>query len=119
MKSENLIATEQQLKGPLSLTFLAENNFIQFCKNNFNNFDPEHHEAIAFRVFHGEETIVTLYALDKFRKGSLSSNTHKLPVKKFKNQGLALSTLWPYIQEFNFTVSTGKYDLEDMEVINK
>jgi len=109
---------DEQLKGILSVTIEPGKSLNDFCKRNFNNFDPERFEAVALRVFHGKETIATLYALDK-SKQNLNADDGKLRVKKFKSLELSLAEILPYIKEFNFTVTTGNYPVENMEVINK
>ncbi|MCW3075688.1 MAG: hypothetical protein JWO32_297, partial [Bacteroidetes bacterium] len=43
----------------------------------------------------------------------------KIPVKKFKSSQLSLGDVMPFIFEFNFTLSIGNHNLDDMEVINK
>ncbi|MBA3664232.1 MAG: hypothetical protein H0W61_08495 [Bacteroidetes bacterium] len=113
------ITEGEKLSGKLSLTFRKNKTFLEFCEKNFNNFNPDQHEPVAIRLFHGMETIVTLYALDKVRQEGTNYDQQKIPVKKFKSITLTLIDILPYVMEFNFTISEGNYDIEDMEVINK
>jgi hypothetical protein len=115
----NTIINEEQLKGILSITIEPGKSLSAFCKLNFNNFDPDRYEALALRVFHGKETVVTLYALDKKRDARKSQSSDTLPVKKFKSMDLSITQLLPYIKEYNFTVSSGNYPVDKMEVINR
>ena len=63
--------------------------------------------------------IVTLYALDKVRQESSNFDSNKLPVKKFKSIVFDFTDILTYLDELNFTISTGNYPLEEIEVINK
>jgi hypothetical protein len=108
------------LTGRLSVTFPANKTFREFCQKHFDNYDADQHEPIAIRFYKGEETIVTLFALDKFRQEGTNYNTaEKVPVKKFKSSRVALIDVLAYIEEFNFTLGAGNYDLDEMQVINK
>ncbi|MGZ3900522.1 MAG: hypothetical protein ACXVNM_04350 [Bacteroidia bacterium] len=107
------------LSGKLTITFKVDKTFREFCEKNFANFDPDQHEPIAIRLFQGQETIVTLFALDKFRQEGTNYNLQRIPVKKFKSNRLSITEIFPYLQEFNFTLGAGNYDLDEMEVINK
>lgn len=116
---EHTEINEEQLKGILSVTIEPGKSLNDFCKLNFNNFDPERFEALALRVFHGKETVVTLYAVDKSRQDGTNGESDKLPVKKFKSTDLSLTHMLPFVKEFNFTVTSGNYPVENMEVTNK
>lgn len=108
------------LSGRLFVAFKENKTFREFCEKNFVNYDPDQHEPIAIRFFYGQETVVTLYALDKFRQEGTNYNTdEKVPVKKFKSVSIALIDILPYLLEFNFTLGAGNYDLDEMEVVNK
>ncbi len=111
--------SNQNLKGYLSLTFCSGVTFNEFCVRNFNNYDPDQFDAIAIRIFFGKEIIMTLYALDKLRQEGTNYDFNKLPVKKFKVVKLSFDDILPFIKEFNFTLTTANYTLEDMQVINK
>jgi len=119
MKNEKNIEKEEELKGLLSVKFPAGKTFDDFCAKYFNNYNPDLYEAIAIRVFYGNETIITLYALDKFRQQGTNYDPTKVPVKKFKTDQLSLIKILPFIREFNFTLTSGNYSLDEMQVINK
>ena len=106
-----------ELKGNLSLTFEDNKSLEEFCRVHFATYDTSRYEAIAVRFFYGKEMVITLYALDRGRKGRGESG--KLPVKKFKTNSLPLSSILPFIKELNFTLTTGMYSENDIEVINK
>ena len=78
-------------------------------------YNLERFQAVAIRVYLGEESIVTVYAKDKEWH---SKNGEKLPVHKFKKE-MNISKLLPYLKNLNFTLSTVDFDIENMEVINK
>lgn len=106
-----------ELKGNLSLTFKDNKSLEGFCKTNFATYDSNRYEAVAIHFFYGNEMVITLYALDKDRKDR--DETGKLPVKKFKTNSLPLSSILPFVKDFNFTLTTGMYSENDIEVINK
>jgi len=119
MNKEPEIDNEQNITGYLSLTLCRGKTFNDFCEKNFTNYNAEQFDAIAIRVLYGKEIIMTLYALDKLRQAGTNYGINKLPVKKFKITKLSFDEVLPFIKEFNFTLTTGNYTLEDMEVINK
>jgi hypothetical protein len=86
---------------------------------NVPDYNRDRFEAVALRLFAGKEVIVTIYAIDKQRQEGSNFNPDKMPVKKFKIENVSVSKLFEWFQEFNFTINTGNYALEDMEVINK
>jgi hypothetical protein len=116
--SSNEFVTSE-LSGKLTLKLQPGKTLDEFCERNFDNYNSDQFEAVAIRVFYGKETVVTLYALDKVRQEGTTYNINKIPVKKFKTSTFGLTELLMFIQEFNFTLSTGNFPLEDMEVINK
>jgi hypothetical protein len=89
------------------------------CAESLPDYNRDRFEAVALRLFAGKETICTIYALDKQRQEGSNFNPEKLPVKKFKIENVSIAALFNWFDEFNFTISTGNYNLEDIEVINK
>jgi hypothetical protein len=110
---------QQGLKGFLSLKLKGGKSLDQFCERNFENYNADQFEAVAIRLFYGAEIVVTLYALDKVRQEGSNYNINKIPVKKFKSATLSMASLIEFVDEFNFTLSAGNYDIDDMQVINK
>ena len=83
------------------------------------DYNRDRFEAIAIRVFVGDESIVTVYALDKVRQENTTLHPDKIPVKKFKLENIPLHELLTYCQGFNCTLSTQNFPLDAMEVINQ
>jgi hypothetical protein len=110
---------DEQLKGFLSLKLKKDKTLDEFCKSYFDNYDSSRFEAVAVRVYYGKEMIITLYALDRSRQEGTNYSMNKFPVKKFKKEIFSLNELASFVEEFNFTLNTGNYSLEEMEVINK
>jgi len=108
-----------ELSGKLTITLKQGKTLDEFCERNFDNYNSDQYEAVAIRMYYGKEMVVTLYALDKVRQEGTTYNINKIPVKKFKKTTLGLTELFAFIEEFNFTLSTGNYDLDEMQVINK
>lgn len=93
-------------------------------KQNFNDlgaeltgYNTERFEAVALRVFIENTPLVTVYAIDKFKQVKPDFKG-KLPVHKFKKE-MSFDELFYKLKNVNFTVTTGEYDIEDMEVVNK
>ncbi len=107
------------ITGGISVKLHEGQTLDDFCAQHVPNYDPDRFEAIAIRLFAGKEIIITVFALDKLRQEGNNYDTTKLPVKKFKLEHLQIDTLLSFFEEYNFTLSTGNYLIEDMEVINK
>jgi hypothetical protein len=107
------------LSGGISVRLRNGQSLDQFCSKYIPDYNPDRLEAVAIRLYVGKETIVTIYALDKNRREGDNFNPQKLPVKKFKLEKLSSFDLFDAFEEFNFTLSTGNYPIEDMEVVNK
>ncbi|MBA3971721.1 MAG: hypothetical protein H0X46_06170 [Bacteroidetes bacterium] len=117
MESEENL--KEVLKGTISLELVQGKTLQEFCMSNFNNYDTDRYDAVAIRFYFGKEVVVTLYALDKSRQEGSNFYAGKMPVKKFKMNNLPVSDVLSLISQVNFTLSSGNYDIEDMEVINK
>lgn len=116
---KDILQNTEEIKGRISLKFQQGKTLDEFCEIHFDNYDRDRFEAIAIRLYYGKEIIVTLFALDKARHGGPDFNFGKLPVKKFKTTTIPIDQILPFIKEFNFTLATGKYPLDEIEIINK
>ena len=105
---------KNDLEGFISVKFSDNRTFAEFCTKFIPNFEPERFEPLAIRFFFGKEAVVTIYAVDKSK-----NDNERLPVKKFKLPAMPLNEVAAYVAECNFTLTTGKYPLEEMEVQNK
>ncbi|HEX8515462.1 MAG TPA: hypothetical protein VF868_04625 [Bacteroidia bacterium] len=119
METSSNAMSKTELSGKLTITLNPGKTLDQFCEKHFDNYNSDQYEAVAIRLFYGKEVVVTLYALDKVRQEGSNFNINKIPVKKFKSTSFGLNELLGFIEEFNFTLTSGNYPLEDMEVINK
>lgn len=104
------------LSGQLSFTFKEGKSLQDYCRKHIENYDAERLEAFTVRLFYGEETCVTIYAVDKTRTDDELSG--ELPVKKFKLPLTFLKDILAYLDSANVTLTTGDYDLERIRVIN-
>lgn len=80
-------------------------------------YDESRFEAVALKVFIEHTPVVTLYAIDKDRDQK-NENKDKMLVRKFKME-MSLDDLFFKLKHVNFTVTTGEYDIDNMEVVNK
>ena len=110
---------QENLLGEISVNLANNQTLDDFCTEHIVDYNRDRFDALAIRVYAGDETVITVYAVDKIRQENTSLNNGKIPVKKFKITTLTLSDMLSYCDGFNFTLSTGNYALEDMEVINK
>jgi hypothetical protein len=106
----------KDLMGAVSIN-LEEGQDFNALGASLAGYDPAHFEAVALRVFIENTPVVTVYALDKAR-ASRAENTDKLPVRKFKKE-ISFEELFSKLRLVNFTVSTGEYNIDDMEVVNR
>ena len=111
--------TPQQLTGDLSILLANDQTLDDFCASHILEYNRDRFEAIAIRIFVGDESIVTVYALDKIRQENTTLHPDKIPVKKFKLEDIPLHELLTFCQGFNCTLSTRNFALDAMEVINK
>lgn len=110
---------QENISGSISVKMANGQTLDDFCSQYISDYNRDRFEALAIRVFVGDETVITIYAVDKTRQEGSTFGNGKIPVKKFKINTLPLSELFSYCASFNCTLSTGNYVLEDMEVINK
>ena len=107
------------ISGGITVKLRDDVTLDDICMQNIPDYNRDRFEAVALRLFAGKEIIATIYAVDKNRQEGSNFGEGKLPVKKFKIENVSVSKLFDWFQEFNFTINTGNYDIEDMEVINK
>lgn len=119
MKTEPIPFAHHGISGGIAAKLKNNTTLDDFCKKYIPNYDPDRFEAIALRFFSGKETIVTVYALDKYRQEGTTYHPDKIPVKKFKILNVSAAEFFHIFEELNFTLSTGNYSITDMEVINK
>ena len=107
------------ISGGMTVKLRDDLSLDDICMENIPDYNRDRFEAVALRLFAGKEVIATIYAIDKERQEGSNFNREKIPVKKFKIENVSVSKLFEWFREFNFTINTGNYNIEDMEVINK
>jgi hypothetical protein len=88
------------------------------CSKYVAGYDVARFEVVAIRIFCAKEIVLTIYAEDKLNTGS-GLGENKFPVKKFKKEIRSHAEFFEFVRAFNFTISAGDYNMEDMEVINR
>lgn len=102
------------LAGHASVDFHGRMNFSSFAEK-ITGYNPQRFSPVAFRLFMQKgEPVLTLFALDNTK----TKENGKLPVKKFKLK-MNFNELFSFIKKFDFTVSDGKFDINDIVVTNK
>ena len=107
------------LSGEIAVTLANKQTLEDFCIEHLPEYNQQRFEAVAIRFFVGKETIITVYAIDKVRQKDSDLIEKKMAVKKFKISTLTVIDLFSYCTSLNFTLTTGKYPLDSMEVMNK
>jgi hypothetical protein len=107
------------MTGAISVTLANDLTLDDFCAQHIMDYNRDRFEAFALRIFLGKETVITVYATDKLREEDSNLDTAKVAVKKFKINTLPVNELFSYCGGLNCTLTTGNYDLEDMEVMNR
>lgn len=113
---ENETSYSTALSGTLNVKFNEDLDL--FCRENIPGYDPLFYQAIVIRFFSGKENILTVYAIDKVRQES-NGKSGFLHVKKFKIPNITPEKLFQLFSEYNFTLSSGKSNIEKMIVVNK
>ncbi len=103
------------LVGVVSIN-LKEGENLNLLASRMAIYDETRFEAVALRVFIQHLPIVTLYAIDKQAQSQVNKEG-KLLVHKFKME-MSFEELFSKFRNFNFTVTTGEQNIEQMEVIN-
>jgi len=119
MQLKSDINIKGDLGGAMSVEFNPDRSFNDYCATHIENYNPDRFEVLAVRFYHGKETVITVYAIDKNRLEGTTFDKDKMPVKKFKLNLVFLKDILLFVKECNFTLTTGHYPLEDMMVINK
>lgn len=107
------------ISGNIAVTLANKQTLDDFCAQHIPDYNRDRFEAFAMRVFLGKETVITIYAVDKIRQEDTGISTEKIAVKKFKINTIPVNELFSYCASLNFTLTTGNFDLENMEVMNK
>ena len=110
---------QHDISGGITVKLRDDLSLDDICMDYIPEYNRDRFEAVALRLFAGKEVIVTIYALDKQRQEGSNFNADKMPVKKFKLENVGVAKIFEWFQEFNFTINTGNYHLEDIEVVNK
>jgi hypothetical protein len=110
---------KDDLGGAISVRFTEGSSFADYCATHIPNYDPGRFEIMAIRFFYGKEIDITLYAVDTERQARSGKDDDIIPVKKFKLTSAFLKDILLFIDECNFTLTTGEYPLANMRVINK
>lgn len=110
---------QDELRGQITVKMANGQTLDDLCIQYIPDYNRDRLEAFAIRVFVGDETVVTIYAVDKKRQEGSNFNEEKLPVKKFKLTNVSLQDVLSYCSSFNCTINTGNHEIDDMEVINK
>jgi hypothetical protein len=107
------------MTGAISVTLANDLTLDDFCVAHIAEYNRNRFEAFAIRLYLGKETVITVYATDKIREEDTDLKAEKIAVKKFKINTIPVNELFSYCAAFNCTLTTGNYDLANMEVMNK
>lgn len=117
MKTQPFETHEHDLTGYAALDFV-DGNFDSLT-SAFANYNPECFEPVTIKIsLEAGSFAFTLYALDKIKQAQTTGNKKKLPVKKFKMM-MEASEFSKHIYRFAAALSSEKFDIEKMRVINK
>lgn len=117
MNKDGLI--HEAIEGTIKVVMANNLTLDDFCAEYIHDYNRDRFEAFAIRLFVGDETVITVYAVDKIRQEDSVASQDKIQVKKFKLTDVQLSAVFAYCSSFNCTLNTGNYELDDMEVTNR
>ena len=81
------------ISGNIAVKFANGQNLDDFCVQHIADYNRDRFEAIAIRVFAGNETVITIFAMDKLRQEGSTFTPGKIPVKKFNATSVILPIL--------------------------
>ena len=109
---------QHDLAGYDAIDFYDKENFNSFAFK-LTNYNPDRYEPVALRIFvQTGNPVITLFAVDKFKRKQSNYPKDKLPVKKFKLL-LTWEEFTRNIKRCDLTVSNNAFDIKDMRVLNK
>ncbi len=109
----------ESIEGTIKVLMANSLTLDDFCSEYIQDYNRDRFEAFAIRLFVGNKTVVTVYAVDKIRQEDSITNPDKIQVRKFKLTDIQLPAILAYCSSFNCTLNTGNYELDDMKVTNK
>jgi hypothetical protein len=116
---ENKVPAETRyddITGISSMNFRNGADFNMFASEvagiNLNQYQP-----IILRIYIHSEVIITIYAIDKTQYEEHKLKTGKLLARKFKLD-ISLKDLFAWFKQIDFTLVSGNYNIEDLDVIN-
>jgi hypothetical protein len=119
MKAQPFEKKQHSLTGSAAMDLYGKGDFNSLALRLINGYNPDNLDAVALRFFIQKNSpVITLYAVDKMKQDQNNYPKDKLPVKKFKLK-MSMDDFLKHIKKFDFTVSVGAYDLEDMLVVKK
>jgi TATA-box binding protein (TBP) (component of TFIID and TFIIIB) len=110
--------THSDLVGTAAIKFANGITLDDFCAEHFANYNKERYKAVAIRLFEGNETVVTVYAVDKMHQFGDNGDAGKIPAKKFKIDFLKVQDIFRYCETFNCTLTVDDFPVEELDVIN-
>ena len=116
---DNSTQLNEEIKGMISAKLANNQTLDDFCTDHISEYNKDRFEAFAIRIFLGNESIITVYALDKSRQEDSAIHPGRFPVKKFKLPDFPISSIFSYFSSFNCTLSNGNHNIDEMEVMNK
>ena len=72
------------ITGEMTVKIANGQTLDDFCVEHIHEYNRDRFEALAVRVFVGDETVITIYAVDKLRQEGSTFSDGKIPVKKLK-----------------------------------
>jgi hypothetical protein len=107
------------LTGNAAVDLYGDGDFNALAMKLIANYNPDILDAVALRFFIQENSpVITIYAVDKLKQDQNNYPKDKLPVKKFKIN-ISFADFLKHVKKFDFTVSNGAYDLDDLLVLKK
>jgi hypothetical protein len=107
------------LNGNAAIDLYPDEDLNALAVKLIKGYDTDRYDAAAIRLFvQKREPVITLYAVDKYRRDHDDFPKDKLPVKKFK-MIIPFEEFLKHIKRFDFTISNGAYDIENILVTNK
>ncbi len=90
-----------------SIKITTDQTMDEFCERYIQGYNRDRFDALAFRVYIGQGTLLTVFVVDKGKQEGKNLDREKMSVKRFKINSIPASELLNYCASFNYMVLTG------------
>ncbi len=99
----------EDVSGNTPIHNLAGPTMDDICERYIPDYDRSRFDALAFRVYIGDDTLLTVFAIEKGKLNENKDDQDRTSLKKFRINSIPASELSQYCASFNYMLSTSNY----------